>query len=201
MSILEFTNGTIYTDLERINQALAPLNIKVDSWESPPLNPVTHLISQNLLDEAEREAVLQFYDRAFQKLLLENPIVSRDLLVLHPEDSYIDTHLQKFSSFHTHNDQEGRYIVDGECVFGFALPDSSPDNSPESSQVKLTLHRGDYLRVPPYTEHWFTLTAAKRLKAIRYFTFTDEWTTEYTDRAIAPEFRASTPSPELILTT
>ncbi len=188
-----FTNGTTYADLERINQALAPLNIKVDSWKSPSLNPVNYFINQNLLDEAERETVLQFYDRAFQQLLLENPIVSRDLLVLHPDDNYIDTHLQKFSSFHTHNDQEGRYIVDGECIFGFALPDNR--------QVKLTLHSGDYLRVPPHTEHWFTLTAAKRLKAIRYFTFTDEWTTEYTDRAIAPEFRTATPSPELILTT
>jgi 1,2-dihydroxy-3-keto-5-methylthiopentene dioxygenase len=193
LSILEFTNGTTYADLESINQALAPLRIKVDNWETPSPNPVAHFIHQNLLDEAERETVLQFYDISFQQLLLENPIVSRDLLVLHADDSYIDTHLQKFSSFHTHNDQEGRYIVDGECIFGFALPDHR--------QVKLTLHSGDYLRVPPYTEHWFTLTAAKRLKAIRYFTFTDEWTTEYTDRAIAPEFSTSTPSPALILTT
>ncbi|MEE3717681.1 cupin domain-containing protein [Tumidithrix elongata RA019] len=181
MSVLELENGIVHTELAKINQELAPLNIYLDNWKFTSTHEVSYLLNKNLLDESERETVLRFYDTFLKQLMLETGVVSRDLLVLHPDDSYIDIHLQKFSTFHIHNDQEGRYVADGECIFGFVLPDRT--------QVKLTLQAGDYLNIPANTEHWFNLTKAKRLKTIRYFTFTKEWITEYTDRAIAPTFQ------------
>ena len=43
---------------------------------------------------------------------------------------------------------------------------------------------GEYINVPKDTEHWFVLTAEKRIKALRYFTTTEGWTPVYTDRPI-----------------
>jgi 1,2-dihydroxy-3-keto-5-methylthiopentene dioxygenase len=43
----------------------------------------------------------------------------------------LNTLLSKFNRCHTHADDEVRYIIDGEGVFGFVRPDGS--------QVELTI--------------------------------------------------------------
>jgi 1,2-dihydroxy-3-keto-5-methylthiopentene dioxygenase len=95
---------------------------------------------------------------------------------LHPETPNLDTLLSKFERCHTHADDEVRYIIDGEGVFGFVRPDGS--------QVELTVQAEEYINVPAGTEHWFHLTDYKRIKAIRYFSGTEGWVPEYTDTEI-----------------
>ena len=46
-----------------------------------------------------------------------------DLIVLHDAIPNLDQALAKFKPAHTHDDDEVRYIVDGEGVFGFTMPD------------------------------------------------------------------------------
>jgi len=46
------------------------------------------------------------------------------------------------------------------------------------------VHAGDYIHVPAGTEHWFVLTPARRIKAVRYFVTTEGWVPRYTDTAI-----------------
>jgi len=78
-------------------------------------------------------------------------------------------------------DDEVRYIIDGEGVFGFVLPPSLP------SQMELTVQPEAYINVPAGTEHWFYLTPQRRLKALRYFTGTEGWTPLYTGKEIKRE--------------
>jgi 1,2-dihydroxy-3-keto-5-methylthiopentene dioxygenase len=80
--------------------------------------------------------------------------------------------LAKFDKVHTHSDDEVRYIIDGEGIFGFVLPDGR--------QVELTVETGDYINVPADTEHWFHLTEKRRIKAVRYFTSAEGWVANYT---------------------
>ena len=54
----------------------------------------------------------------------------------------------------------------------------------DGSQIKLTMHPGEYINVPKDTEHWFEMTNTRRIKAVRYFTNTDGWTPRYTDSTI-----------------
>ncbi|MDJ0566530.1 MAG: cupin domain-containing protein, partial [Microcystis sp. M49629_WE12] len=101
---------------------------------------------------------------------------ARDLIVLHPEIPNLDTLLAKFERCHTHADDEVRYIIDGEGVFGFVFADGS--------QGELTIQPQEYINVPAHSEHWFHLTASKRVKAVRYFTSTAGWVPEYTETVI-----------------
>ena len=101
---------------------------------------------------------------------------SRDLIVLNPQVPNLDALLAKFDKIHTHADNEIRYIIDGDGVFGFVLPDQT--------QAELTVEPEEYINVPAGTEHWFVLTESRRIKAVRYFTTTEGWVPEYTGREI-----------------
>ncbi|MBR8827453.1 MAG: acireductone dioxygenase [Gomphosphaeria aponina SAG 52.96 = DSM 107014] len=170
MAILRKQDGTITTNLEAIAQELAPLQVKLNLW---PIDPATHqLLAKEALAEEEKEQVLQALDPYFQQLKENEGYESRDLIVLHPHTPNLDSLLAKFNGCHTHADDEVRYLLDGEGVFGFVLPNGS--------QVELTIQPEEYINVPAGTEHWFHLTETRRVKAVRFFTTTAGWIPEYT---------------------
>ncbi|MDJ0617675.1 MAG: cupin domain-containing protein [Calothrix sp. MO_192.B10] len=176
MAILQTEDGTLYTDLQTITQELAPVNVKINHWTVGDNPDIRNLLVQPSLQDDEKETVLQSLDGYFQELQQTAGYQSRDLIVLHPGIPNLDELLAKFDKIHTHADDEVRYIVDGEGVFGFVRPDGS--------QVELTVQAEEYINVPAGTEHWFYLTPAKRVKAVRYFTGTEGWVPEYTGTAI-----------------
>ena len=125
----------------------------------------------------QKEELAKGHDHYFEQLKQEEGYQTRDLIVLHEDIPNLDVLLQKFARINTHDDDEVRYIIDGEGIFGFVLP--------TEEQVLLTVESGDYINVPKDTEHWFVLTKQKRIKALRYFTTTTGWTPNYTKRSIA----------------
>lgn len=176
MAVLKLENGTIHTDLITIAQELAPLNIEINRWTVTDNPQLKGLLAQDSLKEEQKEQVLQGLDSYFEQLKQTAGYQSRDLVVLHPGIPHLDELIAKFQQIHTHADDEVRYIIDGEGIFGFVLPDDS--------QVELTVEPEEYIKVPAGTEHWFYLTPIKRVKAVRYFTTTEGWTPEYTGRKI-----------------
>ncbi len=174
MAILRLENGQILTDAATIAAELAPLNIELNAWSTG--TAVQSLLAQQTLTEDEKEQVLVGLDHYFEQLKADLGYTSRDLIVLHPDVPNLDVMLAKFDKVHTHADDEVRYIVDGEGIFGFVRPDGS--------QVELTVQPGEYINVPAGTEHWFCLTSSRRVKAVRYFAGTDGWTPEYTSTPI-----------------
>jgi 1,2-dihydroxy-3-keto-5-methylthiopentene dioxygenase len=171
MAILQLENGKILTDLEQIGERLRTLSIQLQQW--PVGGNALTLLAQPSLQDDEKEQVLRSLDHYFDSL---EGYQSRDLIVLNPNTPNLDGLLEKFSRPHTHADDEVRYIVDGEGVFGFVCPDGS--------QMELTLQPEEYINVPAGTEHWFYLTSLRRIKAVRYFVDTLGWTPEYTATAI-----------------
>ena len=174
MAILRLEDGTTYTQLKDIARELAPLNVQLHHWSIGDAE-VRRLLAKASLDESEKKQVLQALDGYFEQLK-EEGYQSRDLIVLHPQIPNLDTLLAKFERCHTHADSEVRYIIDGEGVFGFVRPDGT--------QVELTIQPEEYINVPTGTEHWFYLTEAQRIKAVRYFVTTEGWVPEYTETAI-----------------
>jgi 1,2-dihydroxy-3-keto-5-methylthiopentene dioxygenase len=172
MAILELENGTIYNSLEDIARELAPLQVSLNRWEVNKDPAIAALIAKENLDNEQKEKVLKSLDRYFEKLKTTAGYQSRDLIVLYPEFPNLSQLLSKFASCHIHADDEVRYVIDGEGVFGFVRPDRS--------QVELTIQPEEYINVPAGTEHWFHLTQSNRIKAVRYFTTTEGWTPEYT---------------------
>ncbi len=176
MAILRSEQGTTYTQLKDIARELAPLNIHLNRWSVGDNPEIRNLLAKEALDEQEKEQVLQALDGYFEQLKQSDGYQSRDLIVLHPDIPNLDTFLSKFNHCHTHANDEVRYIIDGEGIFGFVRPDGT--------QVELTVQPEEYINVPAGTEHWFHLTDAQRIKAVRYFTTTEGWVPEYTGTAI-----------------
>ena len=175
MAILTLENGQTLTDAAAIAHELAPLNIGLNYWSTGP--EIQSLLDKQTLSDDEKEQVLVALDHYFEPLKTDRGYTSRDLIVLHSEMPNLDGMLAKFKPVHTHADDEVRYIVDGEGIFGFVRPDGS--------QMELTVQPSEYINVPAGTEHWFYLTPIRRVKAVRYFCGTDGWTPEYTGTAIA----------------
>lgn len=172
MASLRLENGTTITDLGEIGAELAPLGIQLSHWPVGDDATLHDLLAQVALDDDRKEQVLVGVDRYFEQLKASEGYTCRDLVVLHPDVPNLDVMLAKFEKIHTHADDEVRYIVDGEGIFGFVRPDRS--------QVELTVQAEEYINVPADTEHWFYLTAAKRIKAVRYFIGMEGWVPEYT---------------------
>jgi 1,2-dihydroxy-3-keto-5-methylthiopentene dioxygenase len=173
MAILQLENGETLTDGARIGQHLATLSIQLKTWPIGEAAAVRTLLAQPSLQDDEKEQVLRSLDRYFDALAVYQ---SRDMIVLNPATPNLDGLLEKFSRPHIHADDEVRYIVDGEGVFGFVCADGT--------QMELTIQPEEYINVPAGTEHWFYLTPLRRIKAIRYFVDTSGWTPEYTDTVI-----------------
>jgi 1,2-dihydroxy-3-keto-5-methylthiopentene dioxygenase len=180
MARLKLEDDRVIHDLDGIQQALAPLGVQVRHWPTGDDPALRGLLDAPALDDAQKEQVLAGLDHYFQQLREQDGYQARDLIVLHPDVPGLDAALQKFAPAHTHDDDEVRYIVDGEGVFGFTLPDGA--------QAELLVEAGEYINVPADTEHWFHLTGARRVKAVRYFTTTEGWTPRYTgtDIRVAP---------------
>jgi 1,2-dihydroxy-3-keto-5-methylthiopentene dioxygenase len=176
LAILQLEDGTQYAQLDDIARELAPLNVQLNRWSVGDEPEIRRLLARDTLSDAEKEQVLQALDGYFEELQRTAGYQSRDLIVLHPQVPNLDALLAKFNRCHYHTDAEVRYIIDGEGVFGFVRPDGS--------QVELTVQPEEYINVPANTEHWFYLTPARRIKAVRYFTSTEGWTPEYTDTEI-----------------
>ena len=182
MAILRLENGTTYTQLSDIARELAPLNIQLKRWPVGDSEEIRNLLAQDVLSDVEKEQVLQALDSYFEELKQTAGYHSRDLIVLHPETTNLDAMLSKFYQSHTHADDEVRYIVAGEGIFGFVRPGGD--------QVELTVQPEEYINVPALSEHWFYLTASRRIKAVRYFNGTEGWVPEYTGTGIRSRLAA-----------
>lgn len=176
MAILRLENGATYTQMKAIASELAPLNIQLNQWPVGEDSQTQTLLAKESLTDAEKEQLLQNLDHYFEELQRSSGYHSRDLIVLHSAVPNLDAMLSKFEKCHIHADDEVRYIIDGEGVFGFVRPDGS--------QVELTVQPQEYINVPAGTEHWFYLTSQRRIKAVRYFAGTEGWTPEYTETKI-----------------
>lgn len=132
------------------------------------------LLDTPALDEAQRATVVEAVSDAVADERAAHGYQSQDLVVLHPGTPGLDDALQRFDKPHVHSDDEVRYILDGEGLFGFF--------DATGAERVVQVGAGDYLRVPAGVEHRFTLTAARRIKALRLFTGADGWAAQYTGR-------------------
>lgn len=176
MAALTFDDGKCIGEFDEVVGALAPLGIRLERWPVGDDATIRALLARPTLDSAEKDQVSAYYDRYFEPLKAAGGCEARDLIVLHGDIEDLDAIVAKYHRCHVHSDDELRYILDGEGVFGVVLPDGG--------QVELHVEAGEYIAVPQGVEHWFRLTEARRVKSMRYFTATAGWQADFTDTPI-----------------
>ena len=129
------------------------------------------LQGQPALTDAEKAQVLKGYQKYLDTEAKERGYIQADMVVLSPATPGLPDILARFDKTHFHDDDEVRYIFDGEGVFGF-----EPVGAPSFT---VTVTAGDYIIVPAKTYHWFTLTESKSIKALRLFKDMTGWVPHY----------------------
>ena len=143
--------------------------IPYDAWPIP--GEVAALQDKSALSDDEKAAVLAAFRPRLEGENEARGYIMADMVVLSPETPGIEEMLAKFDRAHYHDDDEVRYIFAGEGVFGFEPEDGEP--------FAVTVSAGDYIIVPAGTYHWFTLTDARHVKAIRLFKDMSGWAPHY----------------------
>ena len=111
------------------------------------------------------------YKNQIEKLKKKFGYASADVCSLSQDTPNLDQILSAFIKEHHHTDDEVRFTVEGEGIFGV-----NPHKDPP---FEIYVESGDLLVVPANTRHWFNLTEKKRITCIRLFKENPKWEAVY----------------------
>jgi 1,2-dihydroxy-3-keto-5-methylthiopentene dioxygenase len=157
-------SGRVLEDAAAIGDALAPLGIWYRRFEG----------SDQLADDATDQQILDAYREPIEQLMAEGGYVTADVINIKPEVPGLEGMLNRFNKEHYHDEDEVRFIVHGRGLFHIH-PQSEP-----REVFSIEVIKGDMIRVPRGTYHWFDLCADRTIRAIRLFQDQSGWTPHYT---------------------
>jgi 1,2-dihydroxy-3-keto-5-methylthiopentene dioxygenase len=149
-------------DPTQIAEFLRPFGIHYEKWD------VDGRISS---PDASSEEILAAYAPEVERLKVAGGYVTADVINVNPATPNLDAMLAKFSSEHTHSEDEVRFIVKGRGTFHIH-PDAGPI-------FGIELETGDLINVPRGIKHWFNLCTDRTIRAIRLFQDMSGWTPHY----------------------
>jgi len=129
--------------------------------------------SDSLPEDTDNDAILAAYGEPIRALMAEGGYVTADVINVQPETPGLQAMLDRFNKEHWHDEDEVRFIVHGRGLFHIHLPDGPV--------FSIEVEKGDMIRVPRGTTHWFDLCADRTIRAIRLFQDASGWTPHYTD--------------------
>jgi 1,2-dihydroxy-3-keto-5-methylthiopentene dioxygenase len=158
------------TDAQDVTTFLAVRGIEYERWTP----------SREVDAGAPPQEILDAYSAQIETLKRRGGYVTADVIDVNPETPNLDAMLAKFNREHWHDEDEVRFIIEGRGLFHVNAGDSV---------FVLEVGRGDLIRVPRGTHHWFDLCAEKRIRAIRLFQNPSGWTPHYTDSGVDRGFQ------------
>jgi 1,2-dihydroxy-3-keto-5-methylthiopentene dioxygenase len=163
MAIITYRDsGRVVEEPAAISAALAPLGIWFRRFEG----------SDELAGDATDQQILDAYREPIEKLKAEGGYVTADVINVKPETPGIEGMLNRFNKEHYHDEDEVRFIVHGSGLFHV--------HPPEGEVFSIEVVKGDMIRVPRGTHHWFDLCTDRTIRAIRLFQDQSGWTPHYT---------------------
>ena len=139
------------------------------------------------IDEATlaREGVLyrrlppqpERYQPELDRLKAERGYVTQDVVELTPQTPGLEELLAKFDGEHRHDDDEARFVLDGEGTFDV--------RSRDDRWMRIVVQAGDLIVVPRGRYHRFELTEARRIRCVRLFSDPQGWVAHYRPSADA----------------
>lgn len=156
----------VLDDPSEISAFLAPFGIWYRRFEG------TDRLPENPSDQE----ILDAYAEPIEKLKAEGGYVTADVINVKPETPGLEAMLNKFNREHFHDEDEVRFIVHGRGLFHI-----HPQDGPVFS---IEVAKGDMIRVPRGTHHWFDLCTDRTIRAVRLFQDTSGWTPHYTESGV-----------------
>ena len=153
-------------EADRIKEYLAGVGIGYERWNT----------DHDLSDQTPAEKILEAYAKEIEVLNASGGYVAADVIDINAETPNLQVMLDKFNKEHWHDEDEVRFMIEGHGMFHI-----NPKTSPV---VAIEVEKGDLIRVPAGTLHWFDVCADRRIRVIRLFQDAAGWTPHYTENGV-----------------
>ena len=130
----------------------------------PTLQAEGIVASELATDEAAYRAPLD-------ALKAERGYVAEDVVALAPDTPDLDTICAKFLDEHHHDEDEVRFVLEGEGIFDI--------RSHDDRWMRVKVEPGDLIVVPKERHHRFLLTEKKAIRCVRLFKDASGWVPHY----------------------
>jgi len=101
------------------------------------------------------------YQPSVDALKAERGYIEQDVIALRPETPNLEAICAKFVDEHFHDDDEVRFVLEGEGIFDI--------RSSDDRWMRVVVQPGDLIVVPKDRHHRFLLTDAKTIRCVRLF--------------------------------
>lgn len=101
--------------------------------------------------------------------------VEQDVVALRPDTPNLDAICAKFVDEHTHDDDEVRFVLEGEGIFD--IRDGA------DRWMRVVVEPGDLIVVPAGRNHRFLLTDTRMIRCVRLFKDAAGWVPHYREVA------------------
>ena len=129
-----------------------------------------YLATQGIIYEAmPTEAVA--YQGPLDALKAQRGYIQQDIVELRPDTPNLEAICDKFKGEHTHDDDEVRFVLEGEGIFDIR------DDADRWMRVEVSA--GDLIVVPKDRHHLFLLTDTKHIRCVRLFQDAAGWVPRY----------------------
>ena len=115
------------------------------------------------LSEAYREPV--------DSVKRERGYIEEDIVELRPSTPNLDAICAKFVDEHHHDEDEVRFVLEGEGIFDI--------RSLDDRWMRVVVEPGDLIVVPAGRHHRFLLTDSRSIRCVRLFKDTSGWVPHY----------------------
>jgi 1,2-dihydroxy-3-keto-5-methylthiopentene dioxygenase len=163
------TSSAVHRDPKAISKALAAHGVVFER--------VTSLV--DLPEDATSEAVLAAYAPFIEAEKQARGYRTADVVRITRGQPNTEALRAKFLHEHTHSEDEARLFAEGSGAFYLHLG---------GEVLQVVCERGDYLRVPAGTRHWFDMGPRPFFTAVRLFTDPAGWVAALTGDKIAERF-------------
>lgn len=123
-------------------------------------------VAYQLLDTAT-----DAYRASVDSLKTERGYIEEDIVELAPTTPNLDAICAKFIPEHHHDEDEVRFVLEGEGIFDI--------RSNDDRWMRVVVQPGDLIVVPAGRHHRFLLTDSKHIRCVRLFRDTSGWTPHY----------------------
>ncbi|MBB6730353.1 cupin domain-containing protein [Cohnella zeiphila] len=151
---------------ENVRSFLEKQTVLYEHWDPTKL---PERLQENFdLSAEDKNEILSTFGDEIKDLAQRRGYRTWDIVVLTEQTPNIEELLKKFEQVHTHTEDEVRAITAGEGIFIIKGDDSV-------GYFDVVLSPGDVISVPEGNPHFFTLTDARKVVAVRLFIETEGW--------------------------